>query len=266
MENALDSNFSLGEVATDFLASLSLIDKEKDQQEVYSFVRWYGWQRPVATLSASEVANYGEQIAPSITDPVKKLQPARSFLTYTHKRGLTRVNLATHLRIKKAPKVTTSEQGLPVSVSLTGQGRAELESELAALKNELHQVVDEVRRAAADKDFRENAPLAAARERQGHLKGRIAEVELTLKSATVAGEKRTASKVNIGDIIVLRNLAYGKEIRYTLVDPREVNPIKGKISIASPMGKALLSHKEGEVIEVAAPAGILRYQIERIEH
>jgi transcription elongation factor GreA len=67
------------------------------------------------------------------------------------------------------------------------------------------------------------------------------------------------------DSILVCDLATGEEYRYIIVDPREVNPAKGKISIASPLGKALLGRSDGETIEITAPAGKLRYQIKRIE-
>jgi transcription elongation factor GreA len=87
-----------------------------------------------------------------------------------------------------------------------------------------------------------------------------------LKAATIIGEKREpALKTGVGDSIVLSDLASGEELRYMIVDPREVDPAKGKISIASPLGKALIGRSDGEVVEITAPAGKLRYQIKRVE-
>jgi transcription elongation factor GreA len=64
--------------------------------------------------------------------------------------------------------------------------------------------------------------------------------------------------------VVLRDLASNEQITYTLVDAREANPAKGKISIVSPIGKAILGHLKGDNIEVTAPAGIIPYKIENI--
>ena len=120
--------------------------------------------------------------------------------------------------------------------------------------------------AAADKDFRENAPLHAAREERGHVEGRIKELEGTLKAATIIDEnKEPTVKSVVGDSLVLTDLATGEECCYRIVDPREVNPSKGKISIASPLGKALLGKQDGQEIEIIAPVGKLRYRIIRIE-
>ncbi|GAI52169.1 unnamed protein product, partial [marine sediment metagenome] len=142
---------------------------------------------------------------------------------------------------------------------------AALKAELAALKSKRSEAIDEVRRAAADKDFRENAPLEAAREQRGHLEGQIKELEETLKSAVVIDEKqKIALKVSVGDSIILRDLASGEELHYVMVNSKEADATRGKISSASPIGKAIIGRGQGEIIEVTAPAGKLRYQVKQI--
>jgi len=258
----------LGEAASRFLASLLPEERGMSQQEIYKFIRWYGGERPLAGLTAPEVANYAEQLSLSDTDYLRKLELIRAFLVYAKKAGWSKSNLAIHLKARKGKprSQALSRRGLPQTISLTQQGYAELEAELAALKGKRPQAIDEMRRAAADKDFRENAPLEAAREQRGYLEGRIRELEEALKSAVVIGDKQKVTlKVSIGNSVILRDLASGEELRYTLVSPREVDPTKGKISIVSPIGKAIVGHSQGEVMEVTAPAGKLRYQIKQIE-
>ena len=94
------------------------------------------------------------------------------------------------------------------------------------------------------------------------------ELEEALKSATIInGEKQNVIlKVSIGDNVVLHDVVSGEELRYMLVNPREVDPARGKISTASPIGKAIIGQGQGEVVEVEAPAGRLHYQIDRVEH
>lgn len=259
---------SLGEAASRFLANLPPEERGMSQQEVYKFIRWYGGERLFAGLTAPEVANYAEQLSLSDTDYLRKLELIRAFLVYAKKEGWGKSNLVSHLKARRGKTRfrSSSRQNLPRTISLTQQGYAELEAELAALKGKRPQAIDEMRRAAADKDFRENAPLEAAREQRGHLEGRIRELEEALKLAVVIdGKQKDTLRVNIGDSIVLRDLTSGEELRYTLVSPTEVDPTKGKISIASPIGKAIIGHGEGEVIEVIAPAGKLHYQITQIE-
>ena len=259
---------SLGEAAAQFLSKLSSPKRETSQPEVYKFARWYGWERPFSRLAPPDVASYAEQLSVSDTDYAKKLELVRSFLAYAKKAGWSRTNLATHLKTRKSktgPQAATS-RSLPESVSLSRQRYDELETELAGLKDRSRELIDEIKRAAADKDFRENAPLAAAREERGHVEGRIKEVQETLKAATIIdGKREPALKTGVGDSIVLSDLASGQELRYMIVDPREVDPARGKISIASPLGKALIGRRNGETVEITAPAGKLRYQIKRVE-
>ena len=257
--NSGSQNPSLGEAATRFLSSSPLGEEGTSQQEVYRFVRWYGWERALAKLTAPEVASYAERLSLSDTDYVKKLALIQAFLVYAKKEGWSKNNLAIHLKAKKgkARLQSSFRRGSPETTALTQQGYAALEAELAILKGKRSEAIDEVRRAAADKDFRENAPLEAAREQYGHLEGQIKELEEALKSAVVLDENRKiALKVSVGNSIILRDLASGEELHYIMVNSREVDPTRGKISSASPIGRAVIGRGQGEIIEVTAPADI----------
>jgi len=262
-------NPSLGEAASLFLADLPPEKSGASQQEVYKFIRWFGRERPFTSLTAAEIDNYAEQASRSDTDYVKKFGQIRTFLVYAKKRGWSKINLATHLKARKGKTKTTPtvRNNLPEAMSLTQDGYAELETELTTLKAARGKAIEEIRRAAADKDFRENAPLEAARERRGRIEGRIIELEGILKTAVIIdGQHDTGLKVAIGDSVVLSDLNSEEEIRYTLVSPREVDPSKGKISSASPIGQAIIGKEPGDTVEIAAPMGKLRYQIQRVEH
>ncbi len=220
-------------------------------------------------LTAPEVANYAERLSLSDTNYMKKLELIRAFLIYAKKEGWSKANLATQLKAKKGKTLprSSSRRGLPQTVSLTQQGYTELKTELDTLKSKRLQAIDEMRRAAEDKDFRENAPLEAAREQHGQLEGRIEELEEALKSATIIDREQKATlKVGIGDSVTLLDLASGEELHYTIVSPREVDPTQGKISNVSPIGRALIGQGQGKVVEVIAPAGKLRYQVKQVEH
>ena len=261
-------NPSLGEAASRFLASLASEERGISQQEVYKFVRWFGWERPLAGITPPEVANYAQRLSLSDTNYMKNFGLIRAFLIYATKQGWCKSNLAAHFKTKlgKARLPASTKQSSLRDTPLTRQGYADLEAELVALKGKRSQVIDEIRKAAADKDFRENAPLDAAREEHGQLEGRIRELEETLKLATVIDEKQeVALRASIGDSILLRNIASGEEACYMIVSPREADPTKDRISTASPIGKAVLNRSRGEIIEVVAPAGKLRYQIKQIE-
>ena len=259
VENTSERNPTLAEAADAFLSNLPPEERVKTQAEISKFVRWLGLSRQVKDVSPVDVASYGEHIIPSA------VKPLRSFLTYIRKKKFSSINLAPHLRAKKTSSKTVAVwQSGQVQATLTAQGYAKLEKELANLKNKRSQVIEEMQKAAADKDFRENAPLAAARERKAHLEGRVKEIESTLNQAKIVGEGQNTSKAKFGDTVVLRDLSSGKESSYTLVDPREANPAKGKLSVASPLGKAILDKEKGQTVEVVAPAGTFCCRIEDI--
>lgn len=264
----VSQNLGLSEAASYFLADLQPEERGSSQQEIYKFLRWFGWERPLAGLTAAEVANYAEQLLLSDIDYLRKLEIIRTFLVYARKKGWSKTNLAVHLKGRKGKTKlrSSSRQGSLEAVFLTRQGYAGLEAELATLQSKRLEAIDEIRRAAADKDFRENAPLDAAREQRGQLEGRIVELEATLKSAVFIDEKQEQTlMVSIGDSVILCDLDSGEELCYTLVSPREVDPAGGKISNASPIGQAIIGKGQGETVEVAAPAGTLRYQIKQVE-
>lgn len=261
-------NTTLGEAAGSYLSDLSSDDKGLSQQEVSKFVRWFGRERTLDGLAPAEVESYAERLSLSDADYLVKLELIRHFLAYAKKKGWSKTNLGVHLKSRKGKtrSSTQARREAQEPIPLTREGYSELEAELAALRDERLKVIDEMRKAAADKDFRENAPLHAARERRGHVEGRIMELEAALKAAVIMDETQKAGlKVNIGDSIVLCEENSEKEVRYTLVSPREVDVAKSKISNASPMGRAILGREAGETVEIQAPVGRLHYRIIRIE-
>jgi transcription elongation factor GreA len=269
---AEEQKLGLDEAVTMYLATLPPEQRQESQQELNRFVRWYGGDRLMSELGAREIGEYGEsvskRISSSVTDPAKKIEPVRNFLTFAKKRKLTEVNLAPNLRVSKTKKgpLAKRSNNEPAQVHLTSEGHAAMKSELETLKDERPRVVEQIRHAAADKDFRENAPLEAAREHQGQLEARIRELEATIKGATIMKEKTSITlRVGIGCTVGLSDLTSGEQLHYTLVSPSESNPTKGKLSIASPTGKALLDQEIGTVVEVAAPVGTFRYRIEDIK-
>lgn len=259
----------LGEAINYFLAGLASQEMGSDQQEIYHFVRWFGSKRSLAEITAVEIANYAERLSLSDTEYLKKLEIVRAFLIYARKKGWCQTNLSVHLKAKKGKpkKKETATRSRPETVWLSQQGYQELTSELEILKIKRLEAIDEVQKAAADKDFRENVPLDAAKEKRGKLEGQIIALEDTLKAAAVIdrGDKNETGIIDIGDSVVLLNLDSGEELHYTLVSPKEVDPVNGKISGASPIGKAVIGKGQGETVEVTAPAGKLRYQIKQIE-
>ncbi len=266
--SSIVQTISLSEAANQFLEALPPEDKDANQTEIYKFLRWFGRERPLAALAAAEVANYAERLSLSDTDYMRTLEMTRAFLVYARKQGWSKTNLAIHLKAKKGKSrlPSSSRRSLPEAIPLSREGYDELEAELVSLRSKSAAAIDEIRKAAADKDFRENAPLHAAREQRGHLEGRIMELETTLKLAVVIGEGQESTfKISIGTSVTICDLDSGEEMCYRLVSPREVDPVRGKISHTSPIGRALIGKEQGVVVEVTAPMGKLRYQIKQVE-
>jgi len=261
------SSVSLLEAATRYAASLDGKARATAQAEVNRFVRWYGAKRLTAELRGHDVSLYGEELGPATEEAKRRAEQVRAFLSFLKKEGMTPASLAAHLRLKK----NTRSAGLGAfeehrEVELTADGHHALSEELEALKAQRPQVREEIRRAMLDKDFRENAPLDAAKDQQAHLEARIREIEAALKHAVIV-ERAGGSdrKVHIGSTVEVTNLKSGAAQRYTVVGENEGNAAAGKISVASPIGKALLERGPGDEVEVSVPAGLLRLRIERIE-
>lgn len=261
-------NPTLRETASIFLAGLEPQERQEAQIEVNRFVRWYGSDRGMGELTGHDVSGYAESLGSSLADVASRLEPVRAFLAFARKKGYTATNMAVHIRPPKAQKAAKAARAIKDEgpVSLSRSAIEAMKRELEELRDRRPKVAADLQRAMADKDFRENAPLDAAREEQAHLEARIRDIESTLKRAVViAQEKTPRSSVNLGSTVVVRNMKSGTEIRYTLVSPHEVDPSRGKISIASPVGRALVRKREGDEVEVAVPAGAVRLRIEKIQ-
>ena len=256
----------LSQVASQYLSTLSPEGRAEAQGEVLRFVRWYGADRPVGELRGHDVALYAESLGPATADILRRAETLRSFLAFAKKEGLTATNLASHLRLRKsALSAEGAARPAPEQTQLTAGGHASLSAELESLKAQRPRIAEELRRAMVDKDFRENAPLDAMRDRQAHVEARIRELETILGQAEVLeGGTRPGAKARLGSTVIIRNLASGSAVRYTLVSPSEVSPNEGKISVVSPVGKALMDRAVGEEVKVSAPAGLLRFRIEEI--
>ena len=141
---------------------------------------------------------------------------------------------------------------------ITAEGKKELEAELEGLKARRGEVADKISEARDFGDLSENAEYDAAREDQGLLETRIAEIEDIVNNADII---KATSKVTIGlgSRVELKNGT--KKVEYVIVGPVEANPIEGKISNESPIGMALYGKKEGDSVTISTPKGDISYSI-----
>lgn len=138
-----------------------------------------------------------------------------------------------------------------------------LEDEIKTLDHELKvQLPKEIQRAREHGDLRENAEYKAAKERQSFLQARIGQLRARLAALSMVNlDKIPRDKVGLGSTVTLRETASGDELVYDLVTPEEADPTQGRISPSSPIGKSLLNHEEGDVVEVRVPSGTKEYEI-----
>jgi len=144
---------------------------------------------------------------------------------------------------------------------LTDEGKKELEAELEELKGRRGAIADKIAEARDFGDLSENAEYDSAREEQGLLESRIAEIEDILLNAEIIKASK-GSKVSLGSKIELKT---GKKtFVYTVVGPVEADPLEGKISNESPIGEALMGKKVGESATITTPKGEITYEITSI--
>lgn len=150
---------------------------------------------------------------------------------------------------------------------LTYQGLKQLEEELHDLKIVRRKdVAGKIKEARAQGDLSENAEYDAAKEEQAHIETRISEIEKILKNAEVVVEDEVdVNAINIGCLFKILDLEVNEELEYKLVGSTEANSLKGRISNESPVGKAMLGAKIGDIVDVDTHSGVLQYKILTIE-
>jgi transcription elongation factor GreA len=138
-----------------------------------------------------------------------------------------------------------------------------LEEEIRTLDYELKvELPREIQRAREYGDLRENAEYKAAKERQSYVDARVAQLRRRLAALSMVNLDRIPKdKVGLGSTVRLRETSTGEEIAYELVTPEEADPTLGRISPVSPIGKCLLGHEPGDVVEVKVPAGTREYEV-----
>ena len=199
----------------------------------------------------------------------KKLTVARDYLNYIHTEGFTESNLGNHIRNKKGRRSGSVSLKSKVHegdlVEISKEYHDSLEKELNVKYKEREDVVVDINKAAADKDFRENAPLEAAREKQGLIESQIKTIEETLRKSVIFNTKRSNKKnkiAQIGSKVTLEK--ENKRTKINLVASPEADVNLSKISLESPLGKALLGKGENDHVTISAPAGEIKYKIVKV--
>lgn len=147
---------------------------------------------------------------------------------------------------------------------LTPEGLEKLKKELEYLKKEKRkEIAERLEKCLSFGDLAENSEYQETKEAQAFLEGRILELEDLIKNAVVVSEEKKSSFAQIGSTILV-SAGFKKE-RFNIVGAEEASPLEGKISVDSPIGKAILNQPEGVVVEVNTPKGKVQYKILKIK-
>jgi len=149
-------------------------------------------------------------------------------------------------------------------VSLTAEGDARLRAELKELiEVKRPEVIARIRTAKELGDLKENADYHAAREEQSFLEGRIQALEARLRDAVIIEAPAAGEGANLGSRVVVES--DGLEAEYTLVGSAEADPKAGRLSVVSPVGKALVGARAGDEVAVETPRGQAMYRVLKVE-
>ena len=264
------AGLTVDEAIRRYLSGLSEQQRSDQQSELVRFARWFGSDARLDSLKAEDIERYQEQVGRSGAD-VTRLEAVRAFLTSAHKQGLVGLNLGKFVKTRRVSarkgREQKGEQLAEEEVArITREGYEALREEIDYLVNvKRKEIARDLYEARIDKDFRENAPFDAAKQHQAEVEARIRYLERVLATCEIVEGRGDGNRVELGATVVLRDLTHDEELTYTLVGSSEANPRAGRISIVSPVGRALLDRRAGEEIEVRAPAGLIRYRIERVE-
>ncbi len=154
-------------------------------------------------------------------------------------------------------------------VPITVQGAQKLQDELLQLKSvDRPKVIEDIATAREHGDLKENAEYHAAREQQGFIEGRIKDIEGKLGNATIIDVTTVNAngKVVFGATVDVADEETGDELTYQIVGEDEANIKNNKISIGSPIARALIGKEEGDVAVINTPGGEVEYEIDKVEH
>ena len=151
-------------------------------------------------------------------------------------------------------------------ISLTLEGKAKLEAELVNLKTvKREEIAEKIKVARSYGDLSENSEYDEAKNEQAKIEARIADLEAMLKNVKlITEEEMTGDKVHIGSTVKILDLEFGEEEVFQLVGSAEADPRNGKISDDSPIGRAIMGHVAGEIVDAETPGGMVQIKIVEI--
>lgn len=261
---------TLGDALRDYLESLKPGLRVSDETYVKQYVSFVGYEQAIDFLSGARVESYVEGRIRS-TDPNAEARVAalKRWFQYLKKKGHTTENYGIHVRVRRSPGASRSVGSRTrveeAPVEMTQEGIDQLQKELEELQGNTPELVQAISVAREDKDFRENAPLDAAREALGYNEGRIKSLTEALKRAVVV-QGRNDERSSIGSTVQVTRLTDDRTLTYKLVGANEANARESRISVDSPVGRELLGRLPGDEVVVVAPSGEIRLRVDSVTH
>lgn len=261
------STTTLGEALQEYLEYLKPEIRVRNGSYVRKYVEFAGQDVWITSITGSHVEYYRDSQIQS-TDPAapERVAALKDWFQFLKKRNYTDANFGVHVRVKKTGKRTGTAEQVRVeqqSIAMTAEGVEGLQKELKELQEARPQIIKSIQEAREDKDFRENSPLEAAREALAFNEQRQREIEAVLKRAVI-NETGGSDLSSVGSFVKVTRLDTNHTDTWKLVGAREANAGEKKISVESPVGKALLGKGEGDTVTVEAPSGVLEFRIEEV--
>ena len=153
-------------------------------------------------------------------------------------------------------------------VILTTAGKEKLEVELEDLKTvKRKEVAERLKQAISFGDLSENSEYEDAKNEQAFIEGRIITLEKMLRNAKVIEDDNIVEGVvSIGSVVKVRDIEFDEVVEYKIVGTVEADPMNNRISNESPVGRSIIGHKAGEIVDVEVPAGIVKYEILTVDN
>ncbi|PZC50903.1 MAG: Transcription elongation factor, GreA/GreB family [Chloroflexi bacterium] len=277
MEVTLDS-VTVSDAAEQYLSTSKEKDIPSAQRELARFVQQCGKytdgrDREVSSLQPIQVEEYSATSGNFGDEGAVRLAITKRFLTFLNKDGLTNAKLASFAKARRNGRKRAGGKPrsglLSAPKQFTAEGHSKLLAELEQLKAKRGNLAEAIREASSTGDVSENSPLDAVKEEQGQVESRIRDLEINLKDAIIMSDSvksgKKAVSARLGSRVVLLQLDTAKKAEYLLVEPSEADPSAGKLSVASPVGQAVLNHVPGDKVNVTTPSGSVPYEVTKVK-
>jgi len=259
---------NLASALSEYLETLKPAQRVASESYIRNFLDHMGHDLLCSSLTAARVESYAEaRIKDRDPNAPDRVSALKAWFQYLKKKNYIPENYGAKIRVRR----TGQRNGMMAStrldeppIEMTADGLEARKRELAELLEQRPQIVLAIATAREDKDFRENAPLQAAREELGMTDGRIKQLETDIKRAVVR-DSVSGDISGIGSIVSVTQVGTSKQMQFTLVGAREANAAEQRISVDSPVGKAVMGRRTGDEVQVDIPSGkVLHYRIDEI--